>query len=39
VRAQAAQAGSFYSLRAVKRGADGVGRIEQDVILPAPSGH
>ena len=34
VRAEAAQPGSFYSLRKVSRGADGVGRIEQDVVLP-----
>jgi protocatechuate 3,4-dioxygenase beta subunit len=38
VRAQAAQAGSFYSLRKVERGADGVGRVEQDVVLPGEGG-
>ena len=36
VRASAAQPNSFHSLRAVKRGGDGVGRIVQDVVLPAP---
>ena len=37
VRGDAARPGSFYSLRAVKHGADGVGRIEQDVVLLATS--
>ena len=36
VRASAAQPNSFHSLRAVKPGADGVGRVVQDVVLPAP---
>ena len=36
VRASAARPDSFHSLRAVKPGADGVGRIVQDVVLPAP---
>ena len=35
VRASAARRDSFHSLRAVKPGADGVGRIVQDVVLPA----
>jgi protocatechuate 3,4-dioxygenase beta subunit len=34
VRADAARPGSFYSLRPVRPGPDGVGRIEQDVVLP-----
>lgn len=34
VRAEAARPGSFYSLRPVRRGADGIGRVEQDVVLP-----
>ena len=36
VRAAAARPGSFYSLRAVQRGTGGVGRVTQDVVLPAP---
>ena len=39
VRADAARPGSMYSLRAVKRGDDGVGRIDQDVVLPRASGN
>jgi len=35
VRASAARPNSFHSLRAVTAGADGVGRIVQDVVLPA----
>ena len=35
VRAQAERPGSFYSLRPVKRGADAIGRVEQDVVLPS----
>jgi protocatechuate 3,4-dioxygenase beta subunit len=35
VRADAARPESFYSLRPVRGGPDGVGRVEQDVVLPA----
>jgi protocatechuate 3,4-dioxygenase beta subunit len=35
VRADAARPGSCYSLRPVRRGADGIGRVEQDVVVPA----
>jgi protocatechuate 3,4-dioxygenase beta subunit len=33
VRAEAARPGSFYSLRPVRLGAGGIGRVEQDVVL------
>lgn len=33
IRAAAARAGSFYSLRSVERGTGGVGRVTQDVVL------
>ena len=36
VRAAAARPGSFYSLRPVRAGASGAGRVEQDVVLPGP---
>ena len=36
VRAAADRAGSFYSLRAVRPGPGGVGRLDQDVVLPDP---
>ncbi len=36
VRAAAARPGSFYSLRPVRPGANGAGRVEQDVVLPGP---
>ena len=34
VRADAGRPGSMYALRAVRRDADGVGRVQQDVVLP-----
>ena len=34
VRAEAARPGSFYALRSVKKGPDGVGRVTQDIVLP-----
>lgn len=34
VRAAAARPASFYSLRAIERGAAGAGRVTQDVVLP-----
>jgi protocatechuate 3,4-dioxygenase beta subunit len=35
VRAEAARPGSFYSLRPVSGGGDGIGRVAQDIVLPA----
>lgn len=36
IRRRAAEPGSAYSLKRIERGADGVGRVTQDVVLPAP---
>ena len=39
IRADAARPGSIYAVQSLQRGTDGVGRLTQDIVLPAEGGN